>query len=76
MALGGVAKGRDDRGDYILPVLHLYGQYRQTHAELNPDRLGSSREVLEQQEHLLLESWQFGLSDLCRQVVGDLSGGS
>ena len=46
VALDIVAEGGDDGGEHILPVLHLYGQYRQAHAELNADRLGPAGVVL------------------------------
>lgn len=46
VALDVVAEGRDDGGEHILPALHLYSQYRQAHAELDPDGLRPGGEVL------------------------------
>ena len=46
VALDVVAEGRDDGREHILPALHLYSQYRQAYAELDPDGLGPGGEVL------------------------------
>jgi hypothetical protein len=72
MTTFGAAEGLDDRGQNIVPVLHLDGEDRQAHAELYPDRLGSIRIALEEYEDLVSESRKFGRGNLRLEIVGNL----
>jgi hypothetical protein len=72
MALGAVAKRLDNRGEHVVPVLHLDGQNGQTHTQLDSDRFGAGGVVLQQKKNLVPESWQLVGGHLRDEVIGDL----
>lgn len=60
--------------EYVVPVLHLDGQYRQTNAELYSNRLRACSVALEQDEDLGSESFELVRRNLSREVISDLWG--
>jgi hypothetical protein len=69
MALDVFAESGHDGRENVLPLLHLDGQYRETHAQLHADRFGAGGEVLEEQEELVPQGGELALWHLPSQVI-------
>ena len=72
MALRAVTEGLNHGWEHVLPILHLYSQNGQTHAELYSNWLRPGCKVLEQQEDLASKRWKLAWGNLRREIVSQL----